>query len=225
MAKILVVDDDFDLCDMVREWLSRRENYTVETANNGNDALAMLQCSRYDVIVLDWELPDISGIDICKRVRTAGDEAPVLFLTGRTALLDKEVGFNAGGDDYLVKPFELKELSMRVKALLRRHKAISEGIICIRDLEMDPKSRRLMRYGQELHLSPKEFSLLEFFMRHPNEVFKPADLLRHVWPSDTEATDQTVRTTIKRLRHTIDPPDGSSYIANVHGHGYRMNKD
>jgi DNA-binding response OmpR family regulator len=222
MSKVLIVDDDQDLCEMVQEWLVN-ENYKVEMVHSGADALSLFRCSGYDLIILDWELPDFSGIDICRRLRSTGDQVPIIFLTGRKHLPDKEVGFNAGGDDYLTKPFELKELSLRVKALLRRHKSITEDVLKARDLELDQKLRRVKRAGEEVKVAPKEFELLQFLMRHPNEIFKPGDLLRHVWSSDTEATDQTVRTCIKRLRESIDRDDVPSYVSNVHGHGYCLN--
>lgn len=220
MAKILIVDDDADLCTLVQEWFEHLQ-HKVEMAHSGADAVALFDCSKYDVVVLDWELPDTTGIDLCRRLRLSGEQAPVIFLTGRKSLPDKEVGFTAGGDDYLTKPFELKELSLRVSALLRRHKALGQDVLSIGDLELDPKLRRVRRSGKEIHLPPKEFELLQFLMRHPNEIYKPADLVRHVWSSDAEATDQTVRTCVKRLRQAIDAGE-ESYVANVHGHGYRI---
>lgn len=224
MAKILLVDDDLELTESLAQWLVA-ENHQVEACNNGEAALELIGYSSFDLIILDWTMPGTSGLDVCKRYRNAGGETPILFLTGKTDVEDRAFGLDSGADDYLTKPFDLRELSARVRALLRRFKSLEVGTLKFADLELDSKSRKLFRQGEEVKLPPREFALLEFLMRNKNEVFSSEQLARHVWSSETFATDQTVRTCVKRLRDYVNKDAQSSYIVNLHGHGYGLNKD
>lgn len=224
MAKILLVEDDLGLARMVRDWLTF-EHHMVETADNGRDGLDKLKCYEYDIVVLDWELPEMTGIEICKEFRSKGGKTPVLMLTGKGALNDKESGFEAGADDYLTKPFHMKELSLRLKALLRRASTFTADTLQFRDLVLEPANHRVTREGKELALLPKEFSLLEFFMRHPNQVFSAEALLNRVWASETETTVDAVSTCIKRLRKKVDIEGGVSMIKTVHGVGYKLDSE
>jgi DNA-binding response OmpR family regulator len=224
MAKILLVDDDTELLASVNQWLSM-EDHTVESCTSGTNALELLDFSAFDVIVLDWTMPGLSGLDVCRAIRARGVETPILFLTGRSEIDDISFGLDSGADDYMTKPFNLNELSARVRALLRRFKSVQVGIIKFADLELDSKARRFTRAGEDIKLPPREFAILEFLMRHPNEIYSTEQLARQVWSSEAFATDQTVRTCIKRLRNYIDRAGSSSYISNVHGHGYGLNKE
>jgi DNA-binding response OmpR family regulator len=224
MAKILLVEDDIELLETLKIWLGN-EGFELESSTDGESALAILRMSAFDVIVLDWDLPGISGLDVLKSYRKGGGEAPIIFLTGKAEIDDKEAGLDSGADDYLTKPFKVKELSARLRALLRRRRAVAEGQLCFADLKIDPGHKICWRAEEEIKLAPREFALLEFLMRRKNETFSAHELLMHVWPSDSEASDQTVRTCIKRIRQTIDQPDKASYIANTHGHGYCMNPE
>lgn len=224
MAKILIVEDDEDLCERLCDWLSF-EQHTVEVLINGNDAEERLRFFIYDLIVLDWDLPGLTGLEICRNFRTRGGTTPIIMLTGKTTLVEKETGLDSGADDYLTKPFHLKELSARIRALLRRPPQISSTILKMKDLEVDLTSRRVNKNGQELNLLPKEFALLEFFLRHPNEVFSPDALLERIWHSASDSSIESVYTYIKTLRKKISPESPTSYIKTVHGIGYRLTPD
>jgi DNA-binding response OmpR family regulator len=221
MAKILVVEDDPAICSIIVDWLTH-QHHTVEVSHNGLEADQYLKTYQYDVIVLDWGLPELSGVDICKRYKTAGGRAPVLMLTGKHDIEDKEEGFNAGADDYLTKPFDIKELSARIRALLRRPTNVYDNILSIRNVSLDPNNHIVTKDGAPIKLTPKEFAVLEFFMRNPNKVFKADALLDHIWNSEAGSGPETVRTCIKRLRRQIDMPDVPSIIENVHGVGYKL---
>ncbi|MBI5174537.1 MAG: response regulator transcription factor [Candidatus Melainabacteria bacterium] len=224
MAKLLVVEDNLDLSENLQEWL-RLDNHQVEICHNGVQALELLAYSKYDVIILDVTMPEMDGFTVCRKFRAGGGQTPILFLTGKNSIEEKEEGFERGGDDYLTKPFDFRELSARLRALLRRFPSVESGLLGYLDLELDPKTKQVKRAGEALKLSPKEYQLLEFLLRHPNEIYSATDLLMHVWSSDSTATEQTVRACVKRLREVIDRGDGQSYILNQRGHGYGLNRD
>ncbi len=221
MAKILVVDDDCDLSVMLRDLLLF-EHHIVEIVNNGRDAMDRLRASIYDALVLDWELPGLSGVEICRDLRARGDTTPVLMLTGKDAISDKEIGFDAGADDYLTKPFHIKEFSARVKALLRRASALPTSVLRLRNIVLDPSTYQVTKDGQDVQLLPKEFALLEFFMRHPNQVFSWEALLDRVWVSESDAGPEAIRTCITRLRKKVESDNGQPLIKTVHGVGYKL---
>ena len=219
MSKILLAEDETDLAKQIAEWL-KRENYLVEVAADGSAAMAALRAYDYDVILLDWMLPGMSGIDLCKQYRAHGGKNPVLILTARSTESDKECGLDCGADDYLVKPFGLRELSARIRALLRRASPQrTDNILRLSGLELDPASRKVKRAGTEIHLEPREFSLLEFFMRHPNQVFDAEALIARVWDSDSMISSESIRTYIKNLRRKSED---QSLISTVRGSGYRF---
>lgn len=221
MPKILIVEDDVGLSKMVRDWLTF-EHHMVETANNGRDGLERLQVYEYDLVILDWELPEMTGVEILRELRGRGSMTPVLMLTGKSSVNDKEEGLDAGADDYLTKPFHMKELSARVRSVLRRAGGNVANVLKVRDMELDPSSFRATRGGKEIQLLPKEFAMLEFLMRHVNQVFSAEALLSRVWASESEVTVDAVSTCIKRLRKKIDLPDTDSFIRTVHGVGYKV---
>ena len=221
MAKILIIDDDKPLCLSLRDWLEHK-HHVVETVHNGVDGLALLQCSSFDLVILDVNMPGLTGFELCRRFRSEGGEALVLMLTGQSKLIDKEIGFGAGADDYLTKPFQMEELLLRVQALLRRSSAATDNILRSGDLRLDLSSFSVWRGDERLYLSRVEFSLLEFFMRHPKQVFSPEALLNRVWQSDSETSPETVRSSLKRLRAKIDEPGKPSLIQNIHGVGYSL---
>lgn len=221
MAKILVVEDEFYLSEPVREWLVH-ENHTVEVVADGLEALEYLKIYKYDLVVLDIMLPGMNGVDICRQFRAGGGQTPIIMLTSKAALDDKERGLDSGADDYLTKPFHLKELAARIRALLRRPAVPQGNVLRISDIELDPRASRVTKGGEEVRLLPKEFSLLEFLMRHPNQVFSAEALIDRVWQSDTEAYSDTVRTHIKTLRKKLDTEGQPSIINTVHGVGYKL---
>lgn len=224
MAKVLLVDDDKELIDSVAQWL-QTEGHSIESCLNGEAALEILEYSSFDAVVLDWTMPGLSGLDVCRALRMRGVNTPIMFLTGRADIDDKEFGLDSGADDYVTKPFDLRELSARLRALLRRFKSMEIDSIKFADLLLDSRLRKLKKGGQEIKLPPREFALLEFFIRNRNEVHSTEQLARKIWSSEAFATDQTVRTCIKRLRQYIDLPNSPSYIINVHGHGYKVNEE
>lgn len=204
---------------MVRSFLLM-EHHTVETLSDGADAVQHLRIYPYDVIVLDWQLPGATGVEILKQFRAAGGKTPVIMLTGKDSINDKELGLDSGADDYLTKPFHMKELAARIRSLLRRAPQVADNVLCAGDLLLDPAKYRVTKNGGTIQLLPKEFAVLEFLMRHPNQVFTPEALLERVWKSDSEATSEALRTTMKRLRKKIEDPDGPQLIRTVHGVGY-----
>jgi DNA-binding response OmpR family regulator len=221
MAKVLFVEDDSDLAGRVEKWLVH-EQHTVELVFDGKEAADRMRLYKYDVVVLDWGLPSMSGLEICKEYRAAGGTTPVLMLTGKDQIADKEEGLDSGADDYLTKPFHLKELSARLRALLRRPQATVATILKLGSIELDPKNHRVTNNGEVLDLLPKEFALLEFFMKYPNEVFSPEALMDRVWSSESDSSPNTVYTYIKTLRKKISPDAPVSIIKTVHGKGYKV---
>ncbi len=221
MAKILLVEDDPVLCGMTEDWL-KHEHYSIEIATNGRDAREKIQFFEYDLFILDWELPEVTGIELCKEYRDGGGKTPILMLTGKKAIGEKEAGLDAGADDYLTKPFHMRELSARVRALLRRSSATTSNVLKAGNLEVDPTSFNVTRNGEQIHLQRKEFALLEFLMRNPNRVFSPESLLERVWASESDATVEAIRSCMKRLRQKIDVEGSASLIRTVHGVGYKL---
>ncbi len=219
MAKILIVDDDEPLCVSIQDWLEHR-HHTVELVHDGIEGLELLQFSHYDLVILDVNMPNLSGFEICRKFRSAGGKSLILMLTGQDKLIDKEIGFGVGVDDYLTKPFHMEELMLRVQALLRRSSVLPENVLRAGDLSLDTTTFSVCRGDERLQLSKMEFSLLEFFMRHPKQVFSPEALLSRVWSSDSETSTQTIRTSLKRLRAKIDVEGKPSLIQNIHGVGY-----
>lgn len=221
MAKILLVEDDPLVIRTVKSWLEM-ERHTVEKCANGTDALSLINSGSYDLVILDWELPGMSGIDVLRSLRADTRKTYILMLTGKTRLNEKEAGLDEGADDYLTKPFELRELSARVRALLRRTSQSHSPVLTCRDLSLDPSSGRVMRGEVEIRLMPTEYALLEFFLRHPDKLFSVDDLLDRVWGSESEASVIAVRTYMTRLRKKIDVAGNAPYIVTVHGLGYKL---
>lgn len=207
---------------MITNWLNA-ERYVVNSAANGADAIAMIQAYAYDLLIVDWQLPDKSGIEILKHYRGKGGDAPVLMLTGKDALADKEVGFGAGADDYLTKPFDHRELLLRLRALLRRGPlGNSSDTLIFGDLSLDPATYSVTQDGKAIKLTPKEFGLLEFFMRHPNQVFSAEQLLDRVWEDPLAGSPESVRVWLNKLRSKLRSGENSPVISNVFGVGYRL---
>lgn len=221
MAKILMVEDDAVLADLVQEWLSY-EHHVIEVVNDGAEGADRAKHYEYDLLILDWQLPNVSGLEILQEFRSRGGTAPVLMLTGRGTVGDKETGLDSGADDYLTKPFHAKELCARVRSLLRRQRGYLGDVLTIGDLVLDRTSYQVTRAGQEIKLVPKEFALLDFLMRNPNRVFTPEHLLNSVWPSESDATVDALTTCVKRLRKKIDLGDEPSIIQTVYGVGYKL---
>jgi DNA-binding response OmpR family regulator len=221
MAKILVVDDDVDLANSVADLLNM-EHHTVETVYTGSEGQDRLRLYSYDAVVLDWDLPGVKGVDILKDIRNQGNMTPVLMLTGKTTILDKETGLDSGADDYLTKPFNVREFAARMRALLRRASGQTSNILKVRDIELDPITFKVKKLGVEVILVRREFALLEFFMRHPNQVFSAEALLDRVWKSESDSSPEALRTCLTRLRKKIESDADHPLIRTMHGIGYRL---
>lgn len=221
MAKILIVDDDLQLVEMIKQWF-RKENHVLESTDNGFEALSLMRSFGFDVIVLDWELPGMQGPDIAKRYRDEGGAAPILMLTARKAIEEKEKGFNCGADDYLTKPFHPKELSLRVRSLLNRTIVPVRNNLTLGELSLDFSLKKVTVSGQDLRLTGKEFALLEFLMRHPEQIFSVDALISSVWNSEADITVSSVRMTVSRLREKLSLRSGAPIIDTVPNFGYRL---
>ncbi|MDZ4837096.1 MAG: response regulator transcription factor [Candidatus Melainabacteria bacterium] len=223
MAKILLVEDDDSLAFLLKMQLEQLR-HLVDVARKGLDAISQLRCNNsYELIILDWMLPDIAGVEVCKQYRSSGGRVPVLMLTAKGTVEDKATGLNAGADDYLVKPFHPTELDARVNALLRRPTTYAGKKLLIRDIELDTASGTVSRAGHEIELTAKEFSLLELLMRYPNQSFSLEAILDRVWDSDSAASIDTVRTHMKTLRKKIgDNNEEDGVIRTKRGQGYRI---
>lgn len=222
MAKILVVEDDLSIADMIRDWLAD-ENFLVEIALTGENARELMHQFEYDAIVLDWTLPDDNGIDILKSLREKGDATPVIMLTGRDQVENKVEGLDSGADDYLTKPFNMMELTSRLKALLRRPHGVT-NVLSSHHVSLDSSSYSVTVNGESVSLHSREFALLEYLLRHPGQVFSPEALLDRVWSSDSAVGPETVRQCVKRLRKKIDIEGEESIIENIYGVGYRLKR-
>ena len=220
MAKILLVEDDLDLAQMVVEWLTF-EHHSVELVADGQEGMDRLRLCQYDAVILDWGLPQMSGTEILRAYRAEGGNTPIIMLTGKGSVSEKETGLDSGADDYLTKPFNMKELSARMRALLRRSSGLATNVLRVGDLVVDPSKYKVSN-GVDIQLLPREFALLEFFMRHPDEVFSGDALLQRVWHSESEATSEAIRTCIKRLRQKIDKDDNDSIIQTIPRVGYKL---
>lgn len=197
----------------------------MESAADGVTALDLLAVSKYDLIILDLLLPDVPGLDICRKLRASGDATPIIMLTGKSTIDDKEAGFNTGADDYLTKPFSLKELLARMRAILRRPAGLISNVLRSGNIELNTENRTLTKNGREIILSPTEISLLELLMKHPQQFFSTDVLLARVWPSDKDSTDEAVRASIKRLRRKIDDPEADESLSLIESNrrvGYRF---
>ncbi len=223
MPKILVVDDDIEMASIITDWLCH-EMYTVEVLHSGLEAEYFLKTYKCDAIILDWDLPDKSGVEVCRHYRKKGGLIPILLLTGKNQIAEKTEGLDSGAEDYLTKPFDLKELSARIRALLRRSPQFADNNLSFGNIELSFRDHTVNYEGHEIKLFPKEFTLLEFFMRHSTEIFDSAALLNHVWPAEAGVGTETVRQSIHRLRQQFDKEGEPSFIENVRGVGYRIRK-
>lgn len=219
VTKILLVEDDEELSSSLDDYLSG-EGYTVDVVNDGGEALERVTHFHYDVMVLDLNLPTLDGLDVCSKYRQSGGVLPIIMLTGRRELKDKEVGLISGADDYLTKPFHARELSARIRALLRRPRQYVPDVLTAGDLSLDPTTRRVIRGSEEITLAPQQFALLEFFMKHPGQVFSADALLERVWSTESETSADAVRVHITHLRNKIDVDGQPSHIKTTHRVGY-----
>jgi len=219
--RVLVVEDETRMARLVKRGLEE-EGHAVDVAADGPEGLWLATENRYAAIVLDVMLPGFDGFELCRRLRAAGVWAPVLMLTARDAVGDRVQGLDAGADDYLVKPFSLLELAARLRALARRDDRARPAVLAEGDLRLDPASKRAWRGGAELRLSPKEFSLLGLFLRHPGVVLTRSQILDAAWDFAYDGTSNVVDQYVTYLRKKIDVPFGRHDLETVRGMGYRL---
>jgi two-component system OmpR family response regulator len=219
--RVLIVEDELKMAGLVRRGLLE-EGHAADVAASGEDAIWMAQAHPYDAIVLDVMLPRMSGYETCRALRNAGVWAPVLMLTARDAVEDRVAGLDAGADDYLTKPFSFAELLARLRALARRGGVERPAELEVGDLRLDPAARRAWRNGEEIQLSPKEFALLETFMRRPGQVLSRVQLLEHAWDFAYENRSNVIDVYVRYLREKVDRPFGKNSLETVRGVGYRL---
>ena len=217
MAKYLIIEDDFELATSVASWL-RSELHQVDMVSSGGEGLRRALSESFDAIILDVGLPDIDGFEVCRQLRQAGTAIFILMLTGKSHINDRITGLDLGADDYLTKPFSARELSARLRAMMRRPQAVSENTISTGDVTMELTSSRVLKNGQPVSLLPIDYALLEFLMRHPKEAFSSEQLLDKIWSADKHPTDNAVRSAIKRLRKGL----GEDIVETISKVGYRL---
>ncbi|PSN19712.1 DNA-binding response regulator [filamentous cyanobacterium CCP5] len=221
--RILLVEDDKKLAASLTEALSM-QLYTVDCLGDGESGWAQAQALTYDLILLDITLPKLNGLQLCQRLRHRGFSGPILMLTARDTSLDKVMGLDSGADAYMVKPFNLQELLAQIRALLRRGQAgASAGILRWGELSLDPSSYEVMYDRNPIRLTPKEFALMEAFLRYGKRVLSRAAILEQVWPLEEVPEENTLKTYIKNLRAKLKAAGApKDLIETVHGVGYRL---
>lgn len=223
--KILLVEDDERIAEALAENLTD-QYHVVDVATDGQAGWDLVEAEAYDLLIVDVMLPKLSGISLCQRLRSYGYRMPILLLTARDTSEDKVMGLDAGADDYVVKPFDLQELAARIRALLRRGSSTLPPMLEWGSLKLDPGTCEVTYAGQPLHLTPKEYSLLELFLRHERRVFSRSAILEKLWSFEEPPEEETVKAHIKGLRHKLKlvgaPVD---FIETIYGLGYRLKQN
>lgn len=221
----LVVEDEAPLIELIRYNLEK-EGYEVDIAIDGEEALLMIEERQPDIVLLDWMLPKLAGIEVCRRLRSraATRNLPVIMLTAKTEEADRVRGLDMGADDYMTKPFAMSELIARIRAVMRRIRpALAEDKVVVGDISVDRSAHRVTRNDVEVHLGPTEFRLLDYFIQHPGRVFSREQLLDAVWGSDVYVETRTVDVHIGRLRKALSKGGGDDPIRTVRSAGYALN--
>ena len=219
--RILVVDDEPEICTLLRRALTQH-SFSVDVAQDGDKASSLARTNDYDAIILDNILPKKMGLQVCREIRAAGKTVPILMLSAIPESAVKVQLLDAGADDYLSKPFSMDELLARIRALLRRPKQISEDILTFADLILNTKAHTVYRAKKEIHLTPKEFMLLEYLLRNKGAVTTRSMILEHVWNMDTDPFSNTIESHILSLRRKLDGNYKGSLIQTVPGVGYKI---
>ncbi len=222
-ARILIIEDDEAILAFLRRGLGY-EGYEVETAENGQKGLALAGGHRPDLVVLDWMLPGMDGLEVCKRLRTMG-KIPILMLTAKDSVSDRVQGLDAGADDYMVKPFNLDELLARLRALLRRTQAPKQKSYTFADLTLDTGTRRAQRGDRVIDLTAKEYELLELFMRNPRQVLTREMIYDNVWGYDFGGESNIIEVYVRYLRQKLEEGGEARLLYTVRGMGYVMRED
>jgi DNA-binding response OmpR family regulator len=224
VAKLLIVDDDPELGKTLQDYFSNH-GHVLEICGSGEDAEQLLGSFTYDLIVLDWTLPGISGDKVCRKYRAEGGQAPIIFLTGKNGIDSLETALENGADDYMVKPFNVRELHARIRMLLRRRTGTIALQLQMGGLMLDPEAGVITVGAAAVRLRAKESALLEYLMRHPGKVFSSQQLFEAVWPSDAESTAEGVRTWINLLRQKLAQVGKAHMVKTILRSGYTINCD
>jgi len=220
-AKVLVVEDDEKIAALISDCLTAA-GYLITCENNAEDARLNLAANQYNLLILDWQLPQASGLDLCLQARAQGINTPVLFLTAMDSIQNKMAALDGGADDYLTKPFAMSEVLARVRALLRRPQAVQYRPIGLRDICLDQKLKSVTLHGQAVKLHPQEFTVLALLLTNPGRVFSSDELLARAWPTDSDASNEAVRSVILRIRQKLDLDSDKPLITTIKGFGYRL---
>jgi len=221
MTKILLVEDDQLVSESVTDMLEA-EHFTVEAVHDGLDAWHRLEALDYDLVILDWNLPSMEGVDVLSKMRTNGKSTPVIMLTANSGIDSRITGLDRGADDYLSKPFDLRELLSRVRALLRRPQEFKGEVLQHGDLVLNISEFKCIRSGEDVKLHPKEFAVLEYLIRNKGRVYSVEELLERLWSCDSDSSIEAARKVITRLRQKIDVKGKPSYVTTVVGRGYKI---
>lgn len=222
--KLLVIEDNPKMAGLIRQGLEE-QGYLIEAAASGHDGEHLAACNPFDLVILDVMLPDMDGMQVCRNLRRRGVKTPILMLTALATTSDKVSGLDAGADDYLTKPFEFDELIARVRAILRRGQAAGSTTLRFADLEVDLNQRRVTRGGQRIRLTAKEFSLLEYFLRHPNRVLTRTAIAEHVWDMNFDGDSNVIDVYVSMVRRKIDKGFDQPLIHTVIGSGYVLSTE
>lgn len=218
---LLLIEDDTEIVSSLTPQLKER-GFVVDVAFDGEEGLAKAQKNNYDIIILDKGLPKKDGLEVCASIRTAGKHMPILILSVKSEIDTKTELLDAGADDYMTKPFSFKELIARINALLRRPEKVEHTILRIGDLTVDIEGRTVMRGNKKLHLTTKEFSLLEYFLRNRGKALSRQEILEHVWDINADPFTNTIETHLVNLRKKIEGKNGKKVIHTIPGVGYKI---
>lgn len=221
--KLLIIEDDIELAESIKDGLS--EYNVVTVVGSGEDGLYSVKAESFDVVVIDITLPDINGIEICKEIRTEGINTPILMLTGKSEISYKLASFSSGADDYLTKPFDLKELEARLNCLYKRAaNEIKASTLRLGDLEIDTANKTAKKCGQSIALKRKEFQVLEYLIRNKDRALTREIITENLWNEEEQCESNVVEVYIRNLRKKLDEPFNSNYIKTVYGVGYKISE-
>ena len=217
--KILLIEDDIKLAQFIEMELTC-EGYQVSMAHDGLDGLTQARQNSYDLVILDWMIPVLTGIEICRRLRSTGNMVPIILVTARDEISDRVAGLDAGADDYVIKPFSIEELLARIRSNLRRTKEENSDILQFEDLSLNLRTREILRSGKAIELTVREFELLEYLMHHPQQVMTRDQILEKVWGYDFGGDSNVIEVYVRTLRQKLESDNASRIIQTVRGIGY-----